>query len=59
MRLTPVGRKRLFVARLRTLCGLVPFALATMDVSRSAWPGSRLHEFRASRAREDGRAVEA
>jgi hypothetical protein len=27
------------------------FALANMDISRFAWPGSRLEEFRASRAR--------
>ena len=59
MRLTPGGRKRLFLATLRTLCGLVLFSLANMDVSRCAWPGSRLDKFRASRAREADRAAEA
>jgi hypothetical protein len=58
MWLTPGGRKWLFLARLRTLCGLGLFALANMDVSRCAWPGSRLHAFRASRTREADRAVE-
>lgn len=34
------------------------FALANMDISRFAWPGSRLKEFRASRTREADSAAE-